>query len=174
MRGRPERHGAREVQPDQSAARQSAAALDGEGDDYWEKNLEQNDKLRIIASLRNVFLILTRDERWSACSAFDEFANQVVKRKAAAVRWRRAGPWDDVDDLRTALWLSQHYRFNPDKKLVMHAVLAAAHERRFHPVREYFEALKWDGTPRLRDLARAVLRREPRIEYCAARRASSS
>jgi putative DNA primase/helicase len=121
----------------------------GEGDDYWEKNLEQNDKLRIIASLRNVFLILTRDERWSGVLGFDEFANQVVKRKAPPFEGGDAGPWDDIDDLRTALWLSQHYRFNAEKKLVIHAVLAAAHERRFHPVREYFARLEWDGTPRL-------------------------
>jgi hypothetical protein len=68
--------------------------------------------------------------------------------QGAAVRRRESGPWGDVDDLRTALWLSQHYRFNADKKLVIHAVMAAAHERRFHPVREYFAKLKWDGSGR--------------------------
>jgi predicted P-loop ATPase len=31
----------------------------------------------------------------------------------------------------------------------MQAVLAAAEDGRFHPVREYFAKLKWDGTPRL-------------------------
>jgi putative DNA primase/helicase len=70
--------------------------------------------------------------------AFDEFANQVVKRKAPPFDRGEAGPWGDVDDLRTVLWLSQHYRFNVDKKLMIQAVTAAAHERSFHPVREYF------------------------------------
>jgi putative DNA primase/helicase len=125
------------------------SAPSGEADDYWEKNLEQNDKLRIIASLRNIFLILTRDERWDGVLAFDEFAHQVVKRKAPPFDGGEAGSWADIDDLRTILWLSQHYRFNADKKLVMHAVVAAAEDGRFHPVREYFARLKWDGTPRV-------------------------
>jgi putative DNA primase/helicase len=122
---------------------------EGEADDYWEKNLEQNEKQRIVASLRNVFLILTRDDRWAGVIGFDEFSNQVVKRKPPPFERGEAGPWGDIDDLRAALWLSQHYRFNPDKKLMIHAVLTAAHERRFHPVREYFGALKWDGKGRL-------------------------
>jgi hypothetical protein len=53
----------------------------GEPDDYWEKNLERNDKNRIVSSLRNVFIVLTRDVAWSGVLAFDEFSNQVVKRK---------------------------------------------------------------------------------------------
>jgi putative DNA primase/helicase len=81
--------------------------------------------------------------------AFDEFANQVVKRKPPPFDGGEAGPWGDVDDLRTAIWLAQHYRFNVEKKLVIQAATAAAHERRFHPVREYFAKLKWDQTPRL-------------------------
>lgn len=121
----------------------------GEADDYWEKNLETNDKLKIISSLRNMFLILTRDERWAGVVAFDEFSNQVVKRKPPPFDNGEAGPWGDVDDLRTAIWLSHHYRFNPDKKLVIHAVTAAAHERRFHPVREYLGGLQWDRRERL-------------------------
>jgi putative DNA primase/helicase len=96
-----------------------------------------------------VFLILMRDERWEKVIAFDEFANQVVKLKTPPFDGGESGPWGDVDDLRTAIWLSQHYRFNPEKKLVVQAVTAAAHERRFHPVRRYFERLKWDGTVRL-------------------------
>ena len=123
----------------------------GEADDYWEKNLEQNDKLRIIASLRNIFLILTRDERWQDVVAFDEFANQVVKRKPPPFEGGEPGPWGDIDDLRTAIWLSHHYRFNADKKLVIQAVTAAAHERPFHPVRDYLKALAWDQKPRLRE-----------------------
>jgi putative DNA primase/helicase len=104
--------------------------VEGEPDDYWEKNLEQNEKLKIVSCLRNIFIILTRDERWSGVLAFDEFAHQMVKRKAPPFDGASAGPWDDVDELRTVLWLAQHYRFNPDKKLVMQAATAAAHARR--------------------------------------------
>jgi hypothetical protein len=40
---------------------------DGEPDDYWEKNLELSDKQKIVASLRNVFMILMRDRAGRAC-----------------------------------------------------------------------------------------------------------
>jgi putative DNA primase/helicase len=137
----------------------------GEPDDYWEKNLERNDKNRIVSSLRNVFIVLTRDVAWSGVLAFDEFANQVVKRKPPPFERATAGPWDDVDELRTALWLAQHYFFNPDKKLVMQAATAAAHDAPFHPVRDYFASLTWDSTPRLASwLARYCGASES--EYC--------
>lgn len=122
---------------------------EGEAHDYWEKNLELTEKQRVVSSLRNAFLILSRDPSWEGVLAFDEFSNQVVKRKAPPFAGAEAGPWGDVDDLRTAIWLSHHYRFNPDKRVVMGAVVAVANDRRFHPVREYFAKLVWDGTERL-------------------------
>jgi hypothetical protein len=64
---------------------------EGEADDYWEKNLEHNERQRIIASLRNVFLILTRDDRWEGVLGFDEFSNQVVKRKPPPFERGEAG-----------------------------------------------------------------------------------
>lgn len=35
------------------------------------------------------------------------------------------------------------------REIVQQAALGAAHERRFHPVREWLETLQWDGVPRL-------------------------
>src|SRR3954467_10221186 len=87
-------------------------APSGEADDYWEKNLELNEKLKVISSLRNVFTILSRDDRWSGVLGYDEFANQVVKRKPPPFEGGAIGPWGDIDDLRTAIWLSHHYRIN--------------------------------------------------------------
>lgn len=121
----------------------------GEAADYWEKNLERTEKLRIVASLRNTFMILMRDDRWKDCLGFDEFANQVMKRKRPPFDGGEPGPWGDIDDLRTAIWLAHHYGFNADKKTVMGAVIATAHERCFHPVREYLKKLEWDRRERL-------------------------
>ena len=129
----------------------------GEADDYWEKNLELNEKLRILATLRNAFLILTRDERWQGVIAFDEFANQVVKLKPPPYEHGASGPWGDVDDSRTMIWLSHHYRVNVEYKTILRDAIAAANERPVHPVRDYFSGLKWDGTPR----ASGWLRFEP-------------
>lgn len=120
----------------------------GEDTSYWEKNLELTEKHRVVSSVANVHLILTKDDAWTGVIAFDEFANQVVKLKPAPFGGQ-AGPWDDDDDWRTIIWLAQRYRFNPDKKTVMGAVMTAAKDHRFHPVRQYFAGLKWDGKARL-------------------------
>lgn len=129
----------------------------GEDTTYWEKNLELTDKHRVVASLRNLFLILTRDARWQGVLAFDQFSNQEMKRAVPPYDGGEAGAWTDLDDLRTAIWISHHYRCNPEKKLVMQAAQAAAMERSYHPVREYFAALKWDGRERLPTWLQAYL-----------------
>lgn len=122
---------------------------EGEKTDYWEQNLELNDKLRILGTLRNAFLILTRDDRWAGVLAFDQFSNQLIKLKAPPFDRGEAGPWGDVDDSRTMIWLAHEYRVNVDHKTLMRAVVSAAHENPVHPVHDYFGALKWDGVERL-------------------------
>jgi putative DNA primase/helicase len=121
----------------------------GEASDYWEKNLERTEKLKIVASLRNTFMILMRDDRWQGVLGFDRFANQVIKRKPPPYDGGEAGPWDDVDELRTIVWLAHHYAFNADKKTIMGAAVMCAHEHAFHPVREYFDKIEWDRKERL-------------------------
>lgn len=121
----------------------------GEPDDYWEKNLQFDDKNRLLATLRNAFLILMRDDRWVGVLAYDEFANQVVKLKAPPFDGGKAGPWDDVDDLRSVIWLSQIYSVNMKKPTVTDAAVAVSNERRFHPVRQYLDGVQWDQRERL-------------------------
>lgn len=121
----------------------------GEPDDYWEKNLELTDKLKVVASLRNIYLILSRDDRWEGVIGFDEFSHQVMKVKPPPFDYGAAGPWSDADDSRAMIWLSHHYRVNVDHKTLVRAVTAVAHDHAFHPVRKYFDGLVWDGRERL-------------------------
>ena len=135
------------------AARAMLATLPpptGEPDDYWEKNLQYSDKHQILATLRNTFLILMRDDRWLGVLGFDEFANQVVKLKAPPYDGATPGPWGDLDDLRASIWLSQHYMVNLKKIIVTEAAIAVGNERRFHPVRDYLARTPWDQRERLR------------------------
>lgn len=119
----------------------------GEASGYWEQNLELTEKHRVVSSVANIHLILSRDDAWEGVLAFCDFSNQVMKRKAPP--WGGpVGAWDDDDDWRTIIWLAQKYRFNADKKAVMGAVTTAAKDAKFHPVREYLAGLVWDGRPR--------------------------
>ena len=57
-------------------------------------------------------------------------------------------PWSDADDVRCAEWL-QRREINVAPVVVSRSVGAVARDIRIHPVRDYLNALHWDGTPRL-------------------------
>lgn len=46
-------------------------------------------------------------------------------------------------------YLATRHKFEVSVQLIAEAIANVAHERRFHPVREYLNGLKWDGTKRL-------------------------
>jgi putative DNA primase/helicase len=140
----------------------------GEPDDYWEKNLELTDKLKIVSSLRNAYLILSRDDRWQGVIAFDEFSQQVMKLKAPPFEiGAAAGPWSDADDSRTMIWLAHHYKVNIEHKTLVRAVKAVADDHPIHPVREYFDGLKWDGKARLESWLHEYLGAQANEYTCA-------
>jgi predicted P-loop ATPase len=77
---------------------------------------------------------------------FDEFAGRTI---AKGTPWgTETQTWGGTDDIRAADWL-QHHRIYVSKEIAAQAVELIAKERSFHPVRQYFESLKWDGKGRL-------------------------
>ena len=99
----------------------------------------------------NVIIALTSDPAFAGVLAFDEFAQEIVVRRP--LPWDSADaplprPWEDADDIRTAEWL-QLRGINVAPVVVGRAVGAVARELRIHPVRDWLDTLKWDGTPRI-------------------------
>jgi predicted P-loop ATPase len=45
--------------------------------------------------------------------------------------------------------LTTHYGFRPSKETLLSVVLTETRKRTVHPVKQYLEALTWDGAPRL-------------------------
>lgn len=99
----------------------------------------------------NVIIALTSDIAFAGVLAFDDFSQEIVVRQplpwdAATGRFPR--PWEDADDVRAAEWL-QLRGVNVAPLVVGRAVGAVAREHRIHPVRDWLEHLRWDGTPRI-------------------------
>ena len=99
----------------------------------------------------NVIIALSSDPVFAGLLAFDEFAQSIVVRQPLpwddpAIRFPR--PWDDADDVRTAEWL-QLRGLNVAPMVVGRGVGAVARDLRIHPVRDWLDTLKWDGTPRI-------------------------
>jgi predicted P-loop ATPase len=115
----------------------------------WTDDLKLDDKGCVRPLLSNLILFLRHHQKWKGVLAFNEFNNQVVIVKRPP--WGEEppeAPWTDHHESLTRVWL-QREDINAAQGDVGRAVQAAARANPFHPVRDYFEALTWDGTPRL-------------------------
>ena len=111
----------------------------------------------------NVILALSSDPVFAGVLAFDEFGQEIVVRQPLPWDCATASlprPWEDADDIRTAEWL-QLRGINVAPVVVGRAVGAVARELRVHPVRDWLDTLRWDGTPRLETWTSAYLGAEP-------------
>ncbi|HLO76018.1 MAG TPA: virulence-associated E family protein [Magnetospirillum sp.] len=80
--------------------------------------------------------------------AFNEFAGAPFARSPLPWDKKTPRPWKDDDDHRLHEWFDLHGLHVP-LKTVQQATEMVSRERRYHPVRDFFDALKWDGKPRL-------------------------
>ena len=112
----------------------------------------------LLSSVSNIALILANDEPWVGIVARNEFsaADASFTRSPpwdsayAPRRMPAAGdPWTDADDTRAAAWLAHNWDLKVAPAGGAEAIKVAAQRNAFHPVRDYFESLEWDGTPRL-------------------------
>ena len=116
----------------------------------WEMKLARTDKGTLLPTLGNVHLILANHKAWQGVIAQDDFAGRVVKRRVPPFQQGELGEWSDMDDIRCVLWLSQAYGIAVRQDIVMNAVLLVADQHHYHDVRQYLDALVWDGTARVR------------------------
>lgn len=130
------------------ATTRPAAAFSNE----WRKELLLNDEGEARPVLANAITALRGAPEWQSVLWHDAFATATVARKAPPwVRGSKAWtdtPWADRDDALVADWL-QHQDIMVPMSIAGQAVEVVARDRIFHPVREYLDALAWDGTPRL-------------------------
>jgi hypothetical protein len=106
----------------------------------------------LVQCTANVYALLRRSSGWAGVIAYDEFAQRTVKLAAPPYAAPDAlGEWESHDDSRTAMWLATTEGFTPSSAVVAETVEVMAREASFHPVRQYLNALSWDGTPRIDD-----------------------
>ena len=117
----------------------------------WTEQLILDKSGKIVANLANLILILRSAPKWKGVLAFDEFSARVVIRKRP--------PWGEEEEAADAPWTDHHEslmrswfqreKINAAAGDLGRAVQAAARHNPFHPVRDYFDALAWDGMSRL-------------------------
>lgn len=99
----------------------------------------------------NVITALSNDEAFAGSLVYDDFQQEILVTRP--LPWDEhpdslPRSWSDADDVRCAEWL-QRREINVPPAMVSRSVGAVAREVRVHPVRDYLDHVRWDGTPRL-------------------------
>lgn len=124
---------------------------DGERDDGWKDKLTFNRDNNVEGTLHNLMLIMDNDQRLAGLWWLNDSSNQVVLARDPVWSGGSRDEFIDSDAYELAAWL-QHpdrYRMKCSDDAVLKAVIAIARRYRRHPIRDYLDALQWDGVPRV-------------------------
>ena len=145
--------------------------------DNWILKLDRGEGGVIKPTLRNVVEILTKDSRVAGIAAYDQFARHVVKtrnfpagtlgsmvdgkkvREEVVSDKKKGDVWSDKDTDKMRYFLGlpggkshNGYQISPSMQDVNAGIELAADIFRFHPVKQAFKAVRWDGITRVKYL----------------------
>ena len=116
----------------------------------WQDDLKRSARGTLYSSIANITKILTHDDAWVGVLGYDLFSQKIMKLSLPPFEKAKLGEWEDRDDHKLAIWLSDRYEINAKPTDVVAAVgVAAELSNSFHPVRQYLRGLSWDGVARL-------------------------
>lgn len=123
-------------------------AFEGAVAKHYPKLLRRTNADGVRDEPYNVLLYLQGEEALRELLAMDQFMHRIVKLRVPP--WPSAGAeWSEHDTVMLRLYLAEQFSANFSTVNVEHAVIRAATDQAYHPVREYLEALTWDGTERV-------------------------
>ncbi len=134
----------RTLSPDPYAARAENA--------NWQSNLSVDTDGKLIKkSANNVKWFLRGHRDMDGLFAFNELDRAVYITRPAP--WTR-GPFvrrriSDDDAFEVQAWLDRTVQLTPNKDTVHAGIDNAATVNKFHPIRQYLDALTWDGVRRI-------------------------
>lgn len=96
----------------------------------------------------NTDIALRYSPEWDGVFAFDEFKHRVVIKKTPPIIQSAESSWQDEDDTRASLWMQANGIFVTQAP-VGSVIQSIAREKSFHPIRDYLNAIQWDGEPRV-------------------------
>lgn len=134
----------------QSAGEDFAGIAEEEKNDWLEK-LESDRKGNYLPTIENARLIIENDPNLKGCFAIDAFSDKKLLKRMPP--WRRPGDENsffiDSDEANLRNYLAREPWGIESRQKVEDALAIVMADHAFHPVREYFNSLIWDGRPRL-------------------------
>ena len=122
-------------------------------DDSWLGELDQTKKGECNASIDNALIILRNDPVLKGLFALDKFSLREVATRN--MPWRKITPktryLKDSDDVGVRHYIETKYALK-SKQCIQDAMVLIVEENGFHPIKDYFAKLKWDGSKRVETL----------------------
>lgn len=122
--------------------------------DDWRGKLTRNREQKIEGTLHNLTTIIENDDRLRGLFWLNDSSNQVIVGHRAPWPGGNRDEFVDTDSCELSAWLQNPDRYDMkcSDDLVLKAVICVARRHRRHPIREYLNALAWDGTPRVESM----------------------
>jgi putative DNA primase/helicase len=117
--------------------------------DDWRAKLVYSEAGKIKKLTHNVIEIISHDDELGGMLEWDEFRQLIVTTQRPP--WRTDGDpaWAEEDTIQLVAWFNRRYQLDVGKETVMDAVRVVARRTTTNEVRDYFEALRWDGKRRV-------------------------
>ena len=118
----------------------------------WLSEMDVDGKGNYLCTINNVVLILNNDPMLKGRLALNTFEQREVALKD--LPWRKVGGnknLTDTDDAAIRHYIENTYSISGTQK-VQDAVKVVMMRNGFHPVRDYLDALEWDGEERVESL----------------------
>ncbi len=127
--------------------RQQLAVAEFAEDENWQKKLEIDRQGKVKDTLTNIATIIRCDKNLKNI-VYNEFKDTIDV--IGALPWKQVKPgWNDSDLANAKVYFEKVYGiWSPTKfKDALLAVVSA--DRLYHPIKEYFATLSWDGVERI-------------------------
>lgn len=111
-------------------------------DQSWLAKLQVTETGVVKTTFLNATLILKHDAKIRDLVRFNEFSHRMERANSGEL-------WRSVDTYRVLKYIGRRYNCDFPEAKIEHAIEDRAHARSYHPVREYLEALEWDGQARV-------------------------
>lgn len=124
----------------------AAAEFSGEEED-WQSRLVLDRRGNIKDSLQNIALIIRNDGNFKNI-VYNEFKDTIDV--IGTLPWKQVKPgWNDSDLANAKVYFERVYGIWAPAKFKDALLAVVSSDRLYHPIKEYFSGLKWDGTKRV-------------------------
>lgn len=132
-----------------------AEVLDEEGEVEevnldWMAKLEKDKKGINLSTIQNALIVLKNDARMKGLFAYNQFDLREIATRD--MLWRKitknTQSLTDNDDAGVRYYLERFYGIK-GRPIIDDAMSLITLENAFHPIKDYFETLEWDGTERI-------------------------